>query len=164
MKTLEDILNDYCGCFGPVLNERTEKFSSCGIEAYKYLQGFILSLGELNVLDSDKAIQELDKIAKKYVPNKLSDSEKRNADKILKLTRGKKMYTYDSWNGNSMSIIIESVEIFTDSILFSGKNNWGGKSGIYVNMEHLDELLSNGSATKHNTIERCDIVTSWTIQ
>lgn len=164
MKTLEDILNDYCGCFGPVLNERTEKFSSCGMEAYKYLQGFILSLGELNVLDSNKAIQELDKIAKKYVPNKLSDSEKRNTDKILKLTRGKKMHTYDSWNGNSMSIIIESVEIFTDSILFSGKNNWGGKSGIYVNMEHLDELLSNGSVTKHNTIERCDVVTSWTIQ
>nr|DAJ40603.1 MAG TPA: hypothetical protein [Caudoviricetes sp.] len=40
----------------------------------------------------------------------------------------------------------------------------GGKSGIYVDIEYLDELLSKGCATKHNTIERCDVITSWTIK
>ena len=116
MKTLEDILTDYCGCFGPALNDKDEKFTTSGTEAYEYL-------------------------------------------------RGKKMHIYESWNGSSMTIIVENVEIFTKSVLFSGTNSyWGGKSGIYVDIEYLDELLSKGCATKHNTIERCDVTTSWTIK
>lgn len=165
MKTLEDILTDYCGCFGPALNDKDEKFTTSGMEAYEYLKGFISSLGELNVLQSDEVIQKLDRIARKYIPNKLSDAEKSDAAKILKLTRGKKMRIYESWNGSSMTIIVENVEIFTKSVLFSGTNSyWGGKSGIYVDTEYLDELLSKGCSTKHNTIERCDVTTSWTIK
>lgn len=46
---------------------------------------------------------------------------------------------------------------------FSGTNYRGGKSGICVNFEYLDELPGEGSATKYNTIERCDVVTKWNI-
>ena len=38
MKTLEDILTDYCGCFGPALNDKDEKFTTSGTEAYEYLK------------------------------------------------------------------------------------------------------------------------------
>ena len=82
---------------------------------------------------------------------------------LLELTRGKKLHTYDSWNGSSMTIVVEKAELLSNSVLFSGTNYWGGKSGIYVDFEYLEELLSNGSASKHNQIERCDVVTNWTI-
>lgn len=86
---------------------------------------------------------------------------KLDASKLLKRTRGRKLHTYDSWNGSSTTIVVEDVELLNNSALFSGTNYWGGKSGIYVNFEYLDELLDKGSATKHNTIERCDVVTKW---
>lgn len=88
---------------------------------------------------------------------------KLDASKLLKQTKGRKLHIYDSWNGSSMTIVIEDVKLLNDSALFSGTNYWGGKSGIYVNFEYLDELLDKGSATKHNTIERCDVVTKWNI-
>lgn len=80
-----------------------------------------------------------------------------------KLWMGKKLHTYDSWNGSSMTIVVEKAELLSNSVLFSGTNNWSVKSGIYVNFEYLEELLYNGSASKHNQIERCDVVTRWTI-
>lgn len=163
MRTIEDILNDYCGCYGPVLNDRTEKFSSSGMEAYEYLKGFISALGDLNILNPDEVIKKMDKIANKYMPEKLSDSDKTDADKLLKITKGKKIHTYNSWNGSSDDIVVENIDILTNSIHFFGTNNWGGKSGIYVDVKCLDELLSKGKAMKHNTIDGCDVKTLWTI-
>lgn len=164
MKTLEDILFDYCGSFGPVVNDKTGKFTSFGIESYKHLKGFISSLGNLGVLSSNDVIKELDKIARPYMSNRVSNSTNLNATKILKLTRGKKLHTYDSWGGSSMTIVVEDIELLSNSVLFSGTNYWGGESSIYVDFKYLDELLNRGSASKHNTIERCDVVTSWTIK
>lgn len=158
MKTLGDILSDYCGCFGPALNDKTETFTSSGIESYEYLKGFISSLGDLNVLKSNEVIEKLDKIAGRYMPDKCPDS-----NDLLKRTKGKTLYSYDSWDGSSMTIVVEKVDLLNDSALFTGKNHWGGISGIYVELEYLKELLDKGCESRHNTIERCDVVTSWKI-
>lgn len=163
MKTLEDILSDYCGCFGSVLNDKTGKLTSSGVESYEYLKGFISSLGDLNVLNPNEVMEKLDKITSRYMPDKCPNSVKSDSHELLKRTKGKKLYTYDSWNGSSMTIVVEKVELLSNSALFTGKNNWGGMSGIYVELEYLQELLDKGSAAKHNTIERCDVVTSWKI-
>lgn len=163
MKTLEDVLTDYCGCFGSALNARTSKFSSSGDEAYNYLKCFISSLGDLGVLNPDDVIKRLDKISERYMPDKIPCKIKLSVTEILKTTKGKKLHTYDSWNGSSMTIVVEKAELLNNSVLFSGKNNWGGESGIYVDFEYLEELLDNGSASKHNQIERCDVVTNWKI-
>lgn len=163
MKTLGDILSDYCGCFGPALNDKTETFTSSGVESYEYLKGFISSLGDLNVLKSNEVIEKLDKIAGRYMPDKCPDSIKSDSNELLKRTKGKKLYSHDSWDGSSMTIVVEKVELLNDSALFTGKNHWGGTSGIYVELEYLKELLDKGCASRHNTIERCDVVTSWKI-
>lgn len=164
MITLEDILNDYCGCLGPVLNDVTEKFTSSGEEAYGYLKGFVSYLGGLGVLDSDEVIGKLDKIAGKYMPDKCPDSISSDSKELLKRTKGKTLHTYCSWNGSSATIVVEKVELFSNSACFSGKNSFGGKSGIYVELEYLKELLEKGRVSKHNTIDHCDIVTSWEIK
>lgn len=164
MKTLEDILTDYCGCFGPALNDRTGRFTSSGDEAYKYLKDFISSLGDLGVLNPDDTINRLDKISEQYMLGKIPDTIKLSVTEILKITKGKKLHTYDSWNGSSTGIIVDKVELLSDSAFFSGTNHWGGESGIYVDLRYLEELLDKGRSSKHNQIERCDVVTSWIIE
>lgn len=84
-----------------------------------------------------------------------------SAAKILKLTKGNKLHTYDSWNGSSMTIVVDNAELENELVTFSGTNYWGGKSDIYIELKYLDELLEKGCASKHNTIERCDVVTKW---
>lgn len=164
MKTIDDILTDYCGCFGPVVNNSTGKFSYSGVEAYKYLKGFITSLGDLGILDSKEAIKKLNLAAKQYLPRKISDPTKLKERDILELVKGKKLYTYDSWGGSSMTISVEHVELFSDHALFSGINSWGGKSGISIDLQYLSELFNTGNVIKHNTIDHCDVKTTWTLK
>lgn len=59
---------------------------------------------------------------------------------------------------------MDKVELLSDSAFFSGTNHWGGESGIYVDLRYLEELLDKGRSSKHNQIERCDVVTSWIIE
>ena len=74
------------------------------------------------------------------------------------------MHTYDSWNGSSMTITVESAEQLSDSVLFTGINAWGGKSGIYVNNDCIASLILTGEAEHHNEIERCDVHKKWTLK
>ena len=64
----------------------------------------------------------------------------------------------------SLSMMETCIEILTDSVLFTGKNNWGNRSGIYVGKEYLEELIATGAAVQHNTIDHCDVTTSWTLK
>lgn len=89
MRTLEDILTDYCGCFGPALNDRTGRFTSSGDEAYKYLKDFISSLGDLGILNPDDTINRLDKISEQYMSGKIPDTIKLSVTEILKVTKGR---------------------------------------------------------------------------
>ena len=85
-------------------------------------------------------------------------------DKIEKLCKaiiGKSLYTYNSWNGSSMTINVNTFEILDDSVLFTGKNAWGGCSGIYVNKTDIEELVVKGEATQYDTIEYCDVKIKW---
>lgn len=74
------------------------------------------------------------------------------------------MHTYDSWNGSSMTITVESAEQLSDSVLFTGTNAWGGKSGIYVNNDCIASLILIGEAEHHDEIERCDVRKNWTLK
>lgn len=74
-------------------------------------------------------------------------------------TIGRKMSIYDSWNGNSMTITVESAKQLSNSVLFTGSNSWGGKSGIYVNNDCISSLVLTGEAEYHNEIDHCDVIT-----
>lgn len=87
-----------------------------------------------------------------------------NIESIAAATIGRKMHTYDSWNGSSMTITVESAEQLSNSVLFTGSNSWGGKSGIYVNNNCVAPLILNGKAEHHNKIERCDVCKEFTLK
>lgn len=86
-----------------------------------------------------------------------------NIETILKKTVGRKLHTYDTWNGSSMTITVESAEQQSDGVLFTGTNPWGGKSGIYVYNEFVKQLVAKGKAEKHNEVDHCDVRTDWTL-
>lgn len=63
MKTLEEILADYCGCYGPAFDDKTGKLTPSGESAYEYLDHFIHDLSCLvEGIDYDQIMQELDGI------------------------------------------------------------------------------------------------------
>lgn len=76
---------------------------------------------------------------------------------------GRKLYTYDSWNGSSCNITIEGAEQESNSVRFTGTNSYGGKSGIYVDNELLPTLLKTGKAERSREIDHCDVKTSWSL-
>lgn len=80
---------------------------------------------------------------------------------IIAATAGRKLHTYDSWNGSSMNITIEDAEQLTNSVKFTGPNAWGGKSGIYVYNDCIASLILTGKAERYDTIEHCDVVTRY---
>lgn len=86
-----------------------------------------------------------------------------NIETVIKKTVGRELHTYDTWNGDSMTITVEEVKEETDGVRFIGTNSWGGKSGIYVDKEFLKTLIKNGEAVKHNEIDHCDVRTTWSL-
>lgn len=84
-----------------------------------------------------------------------------NLKSIIAATAGRKLHTYDSWNGSSMNITIEDAEQLTNSVKFTGPNAWGGTSGIYVDNDCIASLVLTGKAERHNTIDHCDVVTRY---
>lgn len=74
---------------------------------------------------------------------------------------GRKLLTYDSWNGSSCNITIEEAVQEADSVHFTGTNSYGGKSGIYVDNELLPTLIKTGRAERHQEIDHCDVRKSW---
>lgn len=77
---------------------------------------------------------------------------------IIAATVGRKLHTYDSWNGSSMTITVEDAEQLTDSVKFTGPNAWGGKSGIYVHNNCIVSLVLTGKAERYSTVDHCDVV------
>ena len=74
---------------------------------------------------------------------------------------GRKLYSYDSWNGSSCNITIEEAKQDTDSVHFVGTNSYGGKSGIYVDNELLPTLIKTGEAERSREIDHCNVTTRW---
>lgn len=74
---------------------------------------------------------------------------------------GRKLYSYDSWNGSSCNITIEEAKQETDSVHFVGTNSYGGKSGIYVDNELLPILIKTGKAERSREIDHCNVTTRW---
>lgn len=63
MKTLEEILTDYCGCYTPVFDTNTGKLTPSGESAYDYLDHFINDLSNLvEGIDYPKIMAQLDQI------------------------------------------------------------------------------------------------------
>ena len=87
-----------------------------------------------------------------------------NIEKIMARTLGRKLHSYETWNGSATTIVVEHVEKLYDGVSFSGTNCWGGKSEIYVDMDFVKPLVRNGEAVKHNEIERCDVRTEWSFR
>ena len=85
-------------------------------------------------------------------------------EKVIAKTAGRKLHTYDTWNGSSMTITVENAEMQANSVLFTGTNSWGGKSGIYVDKEFVKPLIKTGEAVKHNEVDHCDVRTTWSLK
>lgn len=85
-------------------------------------------------------------------------------EKVIAKTVGRKLHTYDTWNGSSMTITVENAEMQSNSVLFAGTNSWGGKSGIYVDKEFVKPLIKTGEAVKHNEVDHCDVRTTWSLK
>lgn len=47
MKTLEEILQTYCGCEGPAFDEKTGELTEAGTSAYKTLEDFLNDIDTL---------------------------------------------------------------------------------------------------------------------
>ena len=74
---------------------------------------------------------------------------------------GRKLHSYDSWNGSSCNITIETAEKTTDSVHFTGTNSYGGKSGIYVDNDLVQTLIQTGYAERRREIDHCSVKTTW---
>lgn len=87
-----------------------------------------------------------------------------NIETVVKKTAGRKLHTYDTWNGDSMTITVEEVKEETDGVRFIGTNSWGGKSDIYVGKDYVKTLVKTGEAEKHNEVDHCDVRTTWSLK
>ena len=173
MKSIDKILTDYCGCFGHPFNDITGELTDSGKTAYEYLKKFISDLSAIGVLDLAKTADQLDKIiADNVVKESSIDEETEKWLSVLtKHTLGRKLMSYSSWNGSSENIVVEEIQIIKNSplskkpdiALFIGRNHWGNKSGIYINLQCINDLLNCGNACKHEEIDHCDVVTRWSL-
>lgn len=162
MKKFEEILVNYFGGSQPIFDNTTGGLSPSGKKAFKKLKALINELGAVKVLDKNKTLEALKEIVETHVMvSQLDLSSELNGLRLAVI--GKKLFTSESWNGSSMAVVVDGIEILTDSVLFTGKNNWGNRSGIYVDKECLEELIAIGKAVQHKTIDHCDVTTSWTL-
>lgn len=76
---------------------------------------------------------------------------------------GKKLHTYDSWNGSSCTITIEYSEPESGGRRFIGANSYGGQSGIYVPDDMLASLIETGKAEATQEIDHCTVRKTWTL-
>ncbi len=161
MTSLEKILIKHFNCLQPVFDNNTGGLTKAGKAAYKKLKSLISELADMGVIDKKQVMQALDKMVETHVLVNQIDKLPSEVARLQAAVVGKSLYHYSSWSGSSMLIIIDSFEIMDQSILFTGENPWGGRSGIYVDKSNIEELLSTGCAEKHNTIERCDVTDTW---
>ena len=78
---------------------------------------------------------------------------------------GMTISSYDSWNGDHMTLKVECITITDDAseIRFAGRNRWGTMSVIYIPINKVDELIETGRATKSTTIDHCNVSKEWCI-
>lgn len=76
---------------------------------------------------------------------------------------GRKLHTYNSWDGITHTITIEAAEQLKDSVRFTGKGDWERQTEIYVDNKHLPTLIKTGKAERHQEIDHCDVKTSWSL-
>lgn len=164
MNAFENLLINYFGCTPPVFDNNTGGLTASGKKAYKQLKNLINELDSIKVLCKRDVIDALNKITETHVLVFQLDSLSPELEHLRKSVVGRSLFSYNSWNGSSMTITVDGVEILDNSILFTGPNGWGNRSGIYVDKECLEELIATGEATKHDTIERCDIQTNWKLK
>lgn len=160
MKKFESILVDYFGATQPVFDDKTGGLTTSGKEAYQKLNKLVNELDAIKVLDKSYSLEVLKEIVEAHIIVTSTNIASDLAALRLALI-GKSLYTYDSWNGSSMSIEIDGIEVLSDSILCTGKNFWGNRSGIYIDKSCLEELIATKKAIRHRTIDHCDVTTSW---
>ena len=164
MNTFENLLINYFGCTPPVFDNNTGALTASGKKAFTQLKNLISGLDSIKVLCKEDVIDALNKITETHVLVSSLNSLGPELEHLRKAVVGKSLFEFDTWNMSSMTIIVDGVEILSDSILFTGQNRWGNRSGIYVNKEYLEELIATGEATQHNTIEQCDVLTNWKLK
>ena len=164
MNTFENLLINYFGCATPVFDTNTGGLTASGKKAYRQLKDLISELDSIKVLSKIDVINSLDKITETHVLVSQLNSLNPELEHLRKAVVGRSLFTYDSWNGSSMTITVEGVEILDKSIHFTGPNCWGNRSGIYVDKDSLEELIATGEATKYNTIERCNVQINWKLK
>ena len=76
---------------------------------------------------------------------------------------GMKLHSYDSWTGSSCNITIEEAVQGTASVHFTGSNRYGGKSGIFVDNDLVEDLLKYGYAERIQEIDHCNVITRWNL-
>lgn len=68
MKTLEEILTDYCGCYGPAFDDKNGGLTPSGESAYEYLDHFIHDLSVLvDGIDYAQIMEQLDQITEQPI-------------------------------------------------------------------------------------------------
>lgn len=79
---------------------------------------------------------------------------------------GMKLHKYDTWNGGSTTITIETTEHSADSssVKFTGTNNWGKEESIYIAECLIPELILTGGAELKQEIDHCTVRKTWTLQ
>lgn len=164
MDKFEKILINHFGCTSPVFDANTGGLTTAGKEAFQKLKNLVNELDSLKVIQKSEVIKALRQIVETHVLVSQLENISPELNQLRMAVVGKSLFTYDSWNSSSMTIIVDGIEIMDKSILFTGNNNWGNRAGIYVNKECLEELLATGCATKHETIDRCDVQITWKLQ
>lgn len=86
-----------------------------------------------------------------------------NIQEIRKLTKGKKLSFYDSWNSHQIGITIETAHRGERETIFSGINQWGKNDRIYITNHLVDKLLRTGEAQEAQTIEYCTVIKRYRI-
>lgn len=153
---------NFCDCKKPLFDNHSGRLTESGRRAYGRLIKFTEALGELKLIDSVDLCKKFDQIVDAIrIRNGYWDFNNNQVSEIAKVTLGKKLYVYDSWNGSSMTITIEDIKIQQDTIQFIGQNAWGNKSGIFVDLTLIEELLATGQAEKSLVLEGCSCKTVW---
>ena len=111
MNTFENLLINYFGCATPVFDTNTGGLTASGKKAYRQLKDLISELDSIKVLSKIDVINSLDKITETHVLVSQLNSLNPELEHLRKAVVGRSLFTYDSWNGSSMTITVEGVEI-----------------------------------------------------
>lgn len=170
LRILDNIMEGYTECFAKDEHhsaslEYTRTGGDYEIITAKFY-GTGATVRKLNFVDIDDALGYLTSnhyynVASNPAEKQLDEEPTTEPASPFAELIGKKLHTYDSWNGSSCNITIETAEQTTDSVHFTGTNSYGGKSGIFVDNDLVQTLIQTGYAERHREIDHCSVKTSW---